>query len=225
MKRFTTLLLVLGLLVTASTATANQPTAAMKADGWVSIFDGRTLEGWKNNEPYEGFRVEDGVIVSFGPRNHLYFMGNDELPGRLNNFELKLDVMSNNDGNSGVFVLSQWQEGAWPTSGFEVQINNSHRDPRKTGSLWSFVDILEAPHADDEWFNMHIICRGREIEVRINDKVLYAYVCQTQDGTPQPEPITTRNKRISQSGYIALQQHHDGSIVEFRNIFVKKLPD
>jgi len=220
MKRFTTLLLVLGLLVTASTAAANQPTAEMIADGWVSIFDGRTLEGWRSNEPTVGWKVENGTIVGFGGRNHLYYMGE-----RLKNFELKLDIKINNDGNSGVYVKSQWQEGGWPTTGFEIQVNSTHRDPQKTGGLYNIVKILDAPHGDDEWFNMHIICRGREIEVRINDKRLYVYVCQTQDGTPQPEPITTRNKRISQSGYIALQQHHDGSIVEFRNIFVKKLPD
>ena len=218
MKRITTLLLALGILVAAPTTAVAQLTEQMRRDGWVSIFNGTNLEGWRSNETYEGFRVEDGMIVAFGPRNHLFFME------QFRNFELKLDVTINNDGNSGVFVKSQWQESAWPTTGFEVQINNSHGDPRKTGSLWSFIDILEAPHGDDEWFTMHIISRGRELEVRINDKSLYRFICQ-REGQPLPEVITDRNRRISQSGYIALQAHHEGSIAKFRNIFVRRLPD
>ena len=222
MKRIITLLLAIGILASAQTVVA-QLTDEMRQAGWVSIFNGENLDGWKHNEPYEGFRVFDRSILSFGPRNHLYFMGNDELPGRLNNFELKLDVMANNDGNSGVFVLSQWQEETWPTTGFEVQVNNSHGDPRKTGSLWSFVDILEAPHGDDEWFNMHIIVRGRELEVRINGESLYRFVCQQRG--PVPDVITDQNRRISQTGYIALQAHHPGSYVRYKNIFVRRLPD
>ena len=226
MKRFTTLLLTLGILATASTITANEPTEEMKRDGWVSIFDGRTLEGWRPNEGTAGFKAENGTIVGYGGRNHLYYM---EV---LRNFELKIDVKINNDGNSGLYLKSQWQDAAWPTTGFEIQINSSHRDPQKTGSLYNIIEIHEAPHADDEWFTMHVICIGNKLEFRVNGKHVYTYVCQAVlRGGPQgqgqaaPATITDRNKRISQPGHIALQQHHQGSVVEFRNIFLKKLPD
>ena len=220
MKRITTLLLVLGILATASTAALAELTEEMKQDGWVSIFDGTTLEGWKENEPdgSGNFKVEDGNIVGTGGRNHLYYVGE-----QFQNFELKIDVNINNDGNSGLYVKSQWQDNAWPTTGFEIQINSSHRDPQKSGSLYNIVRIYEAPHQDDEWFTYHIISRGNELTVRVNDKPLYTYV-ESASGQEQAAPITERNKRISQSGYIALQQHHDGSVVQFRNIYVKKLP-
>jgi hypothetical protein len=226
MKHFATLLLALGILVAASNAAVAQLTDAMKNDGWVSIFDGKTLEGWKSNETYEGFKVENGNIVGFGGRNHLSYMKEE-----YKNFELKIDCKMNKDGNSGVYVKSQWQDG-WPTSGFELQINSpSQGDPQKTGSLYNIIKIPECPHKDDEWFTYHIICRGNELTCRINDKTLYTYVDQ-RGGRPQggqgggqAQQINEGNKRINQSGYIALQQHHDGSIIEFKNIFVKKLPD
>ena len=228
MKRFTTLLLVLGILTTASAIAVAELTEEMKSDGWVSIFDGRTLEGWKSNEPggSGNFKVENGTIVGTGGRDHLYYMGEE-----FQNFELKIDVNINNDGNAGVYVKSQWQDNAWPTTGFELQVNSSHGDPQKSGSLYNIVKILKAPHGDDEWFTYHIICRGNEMEVRVNGETLYVYVDQArgprgqggqnQQGTP---PITEQTKRISQSGYVALQQHHDGSVVQFKNIYVKKLP-
>ena len=217
MKRIATLLLALGILVTAQTAVVAQLTEEMKRDGWVAIFDGTTLEGWKPNEPGSsgGFKVENGAIVGFGNKNHLYYVGEE-----YQNFELKIDVNINKGGNAGVYVKSQWQDNAWPTTGFELQVNSSHGDPQKTGTIYNIVKIFKAPHGDDEWFTYHIICRGNEIEVKVNDETLYVYVDQSRSRGAE---ITEQTKRISQSGYIALQQHDPGSIGQFKNIFVKKL--
>ena len=218
MKHISMLLLALGILAAAPSVALAELTEEMKRDGWVSIFDGSTLEGWKSNERTLGFKAEDGAIVGFGGRNHLYYME------ELTNFELKIDVNINHDGNSGLYLKSQWQDAAWPTTGFELQINSSHRDPQKTGSLYNIVRIYEAPHKDDEWFTYHVICRGNTLHVRINGKPFYTYVDPCgQSG--QASPITEQNKRVYQSGYITLLQHHDGSTVKFRNIYLKKLPD
>jgi len=234
MKRIATLLLALGIFAAASTAAVAQLTDEMRRDGWVSIFNGTTLEGWRPNETGNNagvFKVENGNIVGTGGRQHLYYMGEE-----YRNFELKIDVKINNDGNSGVYVKSQWQDNNWPTTGFELQVNSSHGDPQKSGTLYNIVRIHEAPHGDDEWFTYHIICNGNNLSVSINDKHLYTYMCQYRapgagarggQGGGQattPPPITDATKRIAQSGHIALQQHHNGSVVQFRNIFVKKLP-
>jgi hypothetical protein len=226
MKRFTTCLLALGVLATVSTLAAAELTDEMKKDGWVAIFDGKTLEGWKSNEGSEGFKVENGSIVGFGGRNHLYYME------ELGNFELKIDVKINKGGNSGIYVKSQWQDANWPTTGFELQVNSSQGDPQKTGSLYNIVKIYKAPHGDDDWFTYHLICKGNALDVGVNGVLLYTYVQpestrrsggQSQGG--QAPPITEQNKRISQKGYIALQQHDPGSTPAFKNIFIKKLPD
>ena len=199
-------------------AVANQVTEEMKLDGWVSIFDGRTLTGWRPNKQYAGFRVQDGCIVGFGEINHLYYMAE-----QLKNFELLIDAQINNSGNSGIFVKTQWEDKSFPV-GFEVQINNSHHDLQKTGSLYNFVKIDKAPHEDDEWFTFHIICRGSTIECRFNGNTLYIHV-DRKGNTPPREPVTRQNMQINQRGYIALQQHDPGSAPMFKNIFLKKLPD
>jgi len=219
MKRITTLLLALGILSTVSAVAVAQLTDEMKADGWVSIFDGKSLEGWKSNEPYEGFKVEDGAIVGFGKRNHLYYME------ELQNFELKIDVKTNNKCNSGVYVKAQWQDASWPTTGFELQVNCSHGDPVKTGSLYNIVKIYKAPHNDDEWFTYHLTCHKDTLDVRVNGEILYTYVDPTGARGLQGDRITERNKRIIQKGHIALQQHDPGGSPQFKNIFIKKLPD
>ena len=220
MKRFATLLLALGILSITSILTAGELTEDMKKDGWISIFDGKTLDGWKANEKYEGFKVENGCIVGFGNKNHLYYME------ELKNFELQLDIMTKKNCNSGVYVKSQWQDAAWPVTGFELQVNCSHGDPVKTGSLYNIIKIFKAPHEDDEWFTYHIICKRNTLECRVNGNVLYTYVDPMENGgVPQGEKITEHNKRISQKGHIALQQHDPAGIPQFKNIFIKKLPD
>jgi hypothetical protein len=214
MKRISTILLTFFVFVlTISVASAQEA-------GWVKIFNGEDLTGWKSNEKYEGFEVKDGAIVGKGNRNHLYYME------ELKNFELKIDVKINAGGNSGVYVKSQWQEKSWPVTGFELQVNASNGDPVKTGSLYNIIKIPKAKHGDNEWFNYHLILKGNVLEVRVNGELLYTYVDPMEKGgTPQNGKITEQNKRISQKGYITLQQHDPKSIPEFKNIFLKKLPD
>jgi hypothetical protein len=215
MKRvFTILLAVAAMVLTTSVACSQE-------DGWVKIFNGENLDGWKSNEKYEGFEVKDGTIVGKGNRNHLYYYKEE-----LKNFELKMDVKIGAGGNSGVYVKSQWQDATWPVTGFELQVNSSHNDPAKTGSLYHIIKIFKAPHADNEWFNYHLILEGNTLEVRVNGELLYTYIDPLEKGgVPQDGKITEQNKRISQKGYIALQQHDPKSIPEFKNIFLKKLPD
>ncbi|MDR0609612.1 MAG: DUF1080 domain-containing protein [Planctomycetaceae bacterium] len=214
MKRTSTLLLtVVALVLTISVARAQE-------DGWIKIFNGENLDGWKSNEKYVGFEVKDGAIVGNGNRNHLYYME------ELKNFEVKMDVKISAGGNSGVYVKSQWQDESWPVTGFELQVNSSHGDPVKTGSLYNIIKIFKAPHGDNEWFNYHLILKGNTLEVRVNGELLYLYVDPMEKGgVSQNGKITEQNKRISQKGYIALQQHDPKSIPAFKNIFLKKLPD
>jgi hypothetical protein len=121
-----------------------------------------------------------------------------------------------------VYIKSQWQDNTWPVTGFELQVNSSHGDAVKTGSVYNIIKIYKAPHNDDEWFTYHLTCKGNTLDVRVNDVLLYTYV--QPEGGQAATPITEQNKRISQKGYIALQQHDPGSTPLYKNIFVKKLP-
>ncbi|MDR1957703.1 MAG: DUF1080 domain-containing protein [Planctomycetaceae bacterium] len=184
-------------------------------DGWVKIFNGKNLDGWKDNAPGDGgeFAVENGEIVGKGTKNHLFYRE------ELKNFELKIDASINNKGNSGVYVKSPWVDKDWPTGGFEIQLNATHSDPVKTGSLYNIIKLFESPVPEDTWFTYHLIVKGDSLTVKVNDKVLYTYV-DPAAGTPE-----TALKRISQKGHIALQQHDPGSHPKFKNVYLKKLSD
>lgn len=220
-KLFLSVLVLVGLLIASPFVAAQekQLTEEEKEKGWVSIFDGKTLNGWKGNEKNEGFYVQDGCIVGKEGRNHLFYME------ELDDFELKIDCKISKNGNSGLYVKAQWIEENWPVQGFELQINSSHSDPVKTGSLYNIFKLYKAPHGDDEWFTYYVTVKGDTLTVRIDDNVLYTYVDPVEkaaEGKPQGE-ITEANKRIRQRGLIALQQHDPKSIPHFKNIFLRKM--
>ena len=186
-------------------------------DGWVSLFDGKTLNGWKASDAPGTFSVKDGRIVVHGPRSHLFYDGpvkNHDFT----NFEWKAEVMTTPGSNSGMYFHTVFQETGWPRKGYEVQVNNSHTDPKRTGGLYGVQDNYEAPARDNEWFTQHIIVQGRRVIVKVNDKVLVDY---TEPDNVQRPPDMAERKLAS--GTIALQGHDPKSIVYYRNIQVKPL--
>jgi len=199
------------LIGTALTILICSPTAAENQDepqGWISIFDGKSLAGWKPNERPKNWGVEDGAIVGRGARSHLYYMTR-----QLQDFELRADVMINEGGNSGIYFHIDHHPEGWFFDGHEVQINNTHRDPVKTGSLWAVVKLYNSPVRDNEWFQVHIRVVGQNIVVRLNGKIVIDYT----------EPKGAQGPRRIGRGYLALQQHDPGSSVRFRNLSLKPL--
>ncbi len=89
---------------------------------------------------------------------HAYYDG--PVGKTFRNFELKVDVMTKPNSNGGIYVMTEFQEKGWPSKGFEIQVNNTYKDPVKSGSLYHVADIFEAPAKDDEWFTEHIIVEG-----------------------------------------------------------------
>jgi hypothetical protein len=178
-------------------------------DGWISLFDGKTLNGWRVSENPATFRVENGEIVVHGPRAHLFYDGpvrNHEF----RDFELKADVLTKPGANSGIFIRTTYQPTNFPSKGYEVQVNNSQSDWRRTGSLYAVRDVREGL-PDDQWFTIHTIVRGRRIQIMVNGK-------QTVDFT-EADSVPTRL-----TGYtIALQGHDPGSEVHYKNIMIKPL--
>jgi Domain of Unknown Function (DUF1080) len=88
--------------------------ATENVDGWISLFDGKTLDGWRASEHRESCSVEDGAIkVGGGGRSHLFYDGPVE-DHDFKNFELKLEVKAKPGSNSGVYFHTQYQEEDWP---------------------------------------------------------------------------------------------------------------
>jgi len=212
MKNYPIWLLALCLFVSAN------PAAAQK--NWVSLFDGKTLNGWKVGENAHTFSIEDGAIKVAGPKAHLYYMG-EVNNHEFKNFELKATVKTTKGSNSGLYFHTQYQEKGWPIHGYEVQINNTHGDYIKTGSLYEVVDVREVYVNDDEWFTMHIIVKGNHVIVKINDIVVVDY---TQPAKPL-RVTDERQTRVIKPGTFAIQGHDPKSVVYIKDIQVKVLKD
>lgn len=189
--------------------------------GWISLFDGKSLEGWKPAEREDPgtFSVQDGAIVAHGRRNHLFYVGPVE-NANFRDFELKVDVKTEPGSNGGIYFHTQYQDRNWPDKGFEVQVNNSYRrDPRKTASLYKMKDVSEAPAKDGEWFTMHVTVWGKHVTVSVNGEDVVDWT----EPRP-PSPPFGMSQRVLDSGTFALQGHDPGSTVYYRNIRVKPLP-
>jgi len=188
-------------------------------DGWVSLFDGKSLTGWKVGENANTFSVENGTIVAHGPTAHLFYDG-EVHQHNFKNFEFKADVMTTPGSNSGIYFHTEYQETSWPKKGYEVQVNNSHTDWRRTGSLYAVQDVKEVYVKDNEWFTEYFKVEGKHVIVKINDKTVVDY---TEPGNVKRDAGS--EGRLISNGTFALQGHDPNSKVFFKNIMVKVLPD
>lgn len=203
-------------LFIAVACNTSKPAAA--TDGWVSLFDGKSLTGWRASENPATFGVDDGKIVVNGPRAHLFYEG-PVMDHDFDDFEFKAQVMTTPGSNSGIFFHTAFQEEGWPTKGYEVQVNNSQSDWRRTGSIYAYDDVKEVHVPDDEWYTQHIIVRGNKVTVKLNGKTVVEYT--------EPENVERaagEKGRVISSGTFALQGHDPDSKVYFKNIMVKPLP-
>ncbi len=188
--------------------------------GWISLWDGKTFDGWKKaDENPDSFRIEDGAIIANGPRSHLFYVG-DVNDGVFKNFEFKVDVMTKASSNGGIYVHTAYQESGWPLQGFEIQVNNSHRDWRRSGSIYEVQNVREVPTKDDEWFTEHIVVQGKRIAVFLNGEKVADWE-QPDDWTP-PGNMTGRFIQVN-GGTVGFQAHDPGSRVAYKNIRIKPL--
>jgi type 1 glutamine amidotransferase len=209
---------------------------------WVQLFNGKDLTGWKlHPAPNKGgirevvkkesggkllayygktasgeevplWRVEDGILIGSGPATHLFSERDD-----YTNFHYRVEAMINDKGNSGAYFRTAFGPG-FPR-GYEAQIDATHTDPIRTGSLYpagglkkyreQITVMNEAPHKPDEWFTLDVIAQGDHITIKVNGKT-------TVDWS-DPEHRYT-------AGHFALQGHDPGTIVKFKKIEVKELP-
>ncbi|WP_288372889.1 DUF1080 domain-containing protein [uncultured Algoriphagus sp.] len=182
---------------------------------WIELFNGDNLEGWKVSENPDSFQVVDGVIKVDGPRAHAFYVGpvgNHDFK----NFELMVEVKTMPKANSGIFIHTEYQENGWPNVGYEIQVNQSHSDWRKTGSVYSFQDVREVYVEDGEWYTEHVRVQGDQITVKINGKTINEY----DESEVRSGDLGT--KKLS-SGTIALQAHDPESVIYYRSVKIKVL--
>ncbi|MBX7102927.1 MAG: DUF1080 domain-containing protein [Gemmataceae bacterium] len=186
-----------------------------KSDGFKPLFNGKDLSGWKTHPDDKAkWEVVDGVIVGKGPAGHLFSERGDYA-----NFVYRVEGMISDKGNSGQYFRAQFAK-AFP-KGYEAQINATHSDKIKTGSLYpafnpkltpeqrSKILITDCPHKPDEWFVQEVTAVGNRITIKVNGK-------ETVDFKDENNTFT--------KGHFAIQQHDPGSVVKIKRIDVKELP-
>jgi hypothetical protein len=186
-----------------------------KKSEWVQLFDGKTLKGWKVFPEGMGeWKVEDGAIAGSGPASHLFSERGD-----YENFHYRMEAKIADGANSGQYFRTQFMKG-FP-KGYEAQINATHTDRIRTGSLYPvFARLSEAdktkllvldtaPHKPDEWFTQEVIADGNHIVIKVNGKTTVDFVDESKAYT---------------KGHFAIQQHDPKSKVWVRKVEVKELP-
>ena len=215
-SRFTGMLSLAALLVLPAVSVRAADNAP-KTDGkWVSLFDGKTLSGWTaldlRDTGKSKWEVKDGVIVGTGQPSMLY-----SPKGDYKNFRYKAEIKINDHGNSGMYVRSE--KVASFTKGYEIQINSTHGDPIKTGSIYTHVHIFKQLVKPDTWFTQEVELvnkdyRGKVLPhftVYVNGELLYTFI--------------DHSKEFMNAGHFAFQQHDPGSVIQIRKVEVQELPD
>ena len=186
--------------------------------GFTQLFNGKDFTGWKlSNEA--SWSIEDGAIKANGTPGHAFYDG----PFRnhaFRNFELKVDVMTRAGSNGGIYVLTEFQDEGFPRKGFEIQVNNSHTDRIRTGSLYHVEDVLDtSPAKDDVWFTEHIIVKDNTITVNVDGKQVATWTQPADWNGGREGP----GRAITGPGTIAFQAHDPKSVVFYKNVRIKPL--
>lgn len=216
-------------------------------EGFVSLFDGKTLDGWKVGQNASIFQVRDGMIAMECPATiqspaHLYYAGSVN-GHNFKNFDLRVDVMTFPYANSGIYFHTEYQEAQWPKRGLECQVNNSHVDWRRTGSVYGIKNISWGPETppagnkevvtimakppvkDNVWYTQEIIYKDGLVTVKLNGETQVEYKIADAD----VEHKLSTGMIWLPRGTFALQGHPPmpghGSKVCFKNIRIKVLPD
>ncbi|MCI0665376.1 MAG: DUF1080 domain-containing protein [Acidobacteria bacterium] len=196
-------------------------------DQWRPLFDGKSLNGWKANFYPESCVVVDGAIRvrSVKDRVHLFYVG-DQSDGfeRFKNFELEATVRGEPGSNSGIFFHTDFavrDELKHLANGYEVQLNSSPTEARKTGSLYAVVELDKSLVDETQWFKVSLTVKGKQIVVRLNGQVVVDYTEPDQLVRP---PDRVGRKLNPAGGAIALQAHDPGSTFYFKDIRIRPLP-
>lgn len=202
--------------------------AASRADDWKPLFNGKDLAGWRANNDPGSFAVKDGVlrVQASGPTSaHLFYVG-DRKDGfePFKNFELEATAKSEPNSNGGVFVhcdMTTRDAARHLAKGYEVQLNSSAKEKRKTGSLYAVVDLDKSPVDETRWFTLRVVVRDKRITVSLDGKEVVDYA--------EPPDVVRPKERAGRlfsanGGAIALQAHDAGSVWYFKDIRVKRLP-
>ena len=179
---------------------------------WTSLFDGKTMDGWeKVGNSDSVWEVRDGALCGSGPASMLV-----STKGPYKDFRYRAEVKINDGGNSGLYFRTTRKPGF--SDGYEAQIDSTHSDPIRTGSIYGMSHVYKRLVEPDTWFEYEIevrddVWRGRKvtrIQVTVDGDELYEYL---------DFALTFKE------GHFAYQQHDPKSKVCIRRVEVMPLDE
>jgi hypothetical protein len=186
--------------------------------GFVPLFNGKDTAGWTawgkqgrltQTDAAGIWWVRDGALHGVGGPCDLFSPRAD-----YKNFRVRAEAMINDGGNSGVFLRVTEGWNYLTLAGYEAQINSTHRDPNKTGSLYRPggppIQVHPSPVPPDTWFKLEAEAVGDRIRIWIDDRLCADWV--------DPQKTYTQ-------GHIAIQAHHPGSHVQIRKLEIMELDE
>lgn len=230
MKRFraTFLLFIFVAFLSVLTQAADDKSGERStAHTWISLFNGSDLTGWKANSDPGAFTVKNGILTAHAThdtnRGHLFFVGDDDELDRFQNFELVVEARGEESSNSGIFFHTDMatRDGVLHLkNGYEIQLNSTKKEKRKTGSLYDVQDLTESVVDERQWFTIRILVEGKRIQAWINDRQTVDY---TEPENPKRKPQRAGRLLNPGGGAIALQAHDNTSTFHFRKIQIRRL--
>ncbi len=142
MKRWFGILAFVAIVCGTPALFAQDSSSAAKDAGFINMFNGKDFTDWQVNEAKESWKVADGCLVCEGERSHAFYTGS---AAPFKNFHFKCEVMTTPGSNAGIYFHTKYQDSGWPKYGYECQVNISHSDPKKTGSLYAVEDVGNPP--------------------------------------------------------------------------------
>ena len=200
--------------------------SARAAEGWRDLFNGHDLTGWQANAYPDSWTIVDGAIRAHATKDssHLFFVGDGKTDFvRFKNFELEVVARGAPEANSGVFIHTDRAAGGAAlrlSHGYEIQLNSTAKEKRKTGSLYAVVDLDQSPVDETKWFTTKITVQDRRIVIQINGQTTVDY---TEPENVVRPPERKGRKLNPLGGAIALQAHDPKSVFYFKSVRVLAL--
>jgi len=187
-------------------------------EGFVRLFDGKTLDGWQGST--DGYLAQDGVLASKKESGGRLFTIK-EYSDFLLRFEFKLEP----GGNNGIAIRAPLEDRP-SRAGMEIQVLDDDAEKYKNlkpyqyhGSIYGLVPAKRGHlKPAGQWNSEEILCQGTHIRVTLNGTVIVdadlAKIDKPMDGNEHPG-------RFRKKGYVGFIGHR--SYVEFRNVRIKDL--
>jgi hypothetical protein len=176
---------------------------AQSGEGWVNLFDGKTISDDWGRVGDTNWRVEDGAIVADknAGKTPAYLLSK----AKYKDFMVHVEFWASDDANSGIFLRCQDPTKVGDRTCYEANIFDKRPDPSYgTGAIVRFVEVNPMPKAGGKWNTYEITAKGRDVTLVLNG-----------------QQTAKLRSEMFMEGQLGLQ--HGAGVIKFRKVAIKPL--